>query len=195
MATTRVDCRSPSRISSRSLLLLTDSTVGPAQRAKRHRELGNSLFHAGRLREATEAYTRAVELLELEELEEEEELSQLLSTARAERGEVERGALAVCLSNRAACWLRRKQWRLALADCNRVIRSGRMDSLVVKAYFRRGKAHEVRPRRGLPSAAVLTRSSSLCGLRFPLCMTHRVGKIHGACSSARAPRDRRTSSM
>lgn len=61
------------------------------------------------------ASSQAIELLELEEEAPPEELD---ST------EPERGDLAVCLSNRAACWLRRKQWRQALADCNRVIRSG-----------------------------------------------------------------------
>lgn len=55
--------------------------------------------------------------------------------------ERERGVIAVCLANRAACWLRRKQWRRALADCNRVIRSGcaRPPSQQRKRLYRIGR--------------------------------------------------------
>ena len=84
------------------------------QRAEAHRLRGNACFAAGLHREATEAYSRAVELLELR-------------GADGEPGGEEAGALAVCLANRAVAWLRRKQWAAALADCNRVLRSGCVD--------------------------------------------------------------------
>ncbi len=74
---------------------------------------GNDEFASGLYREATEAYSRAIDLLELPQ-----------EGLPADAVASEAGALAVCLANRAAAWLRRKQWAAALADCNRVLRSG-----------------------------------------------------------------------
>lgn len=60
-------------------------------------------------------------------------------------GSDEQAATQLCasLSNRAACWLRRKQWAKAMKDCNAVLRAGRPhDEVTIKALFRRAKAHE-----------------------------------------------------
>ncbi len=98
-------------------------------------------------REATEAYGAAITLLDA-------------TTGGGDEARAD--LLAACLSNRAAAWLRRKRWQEALADSNRVLRLGcavtlvcalqradsalygrrRANNVMLKALFRRGKAHE-----------------------------------------------------
>ncbi|KAK3255530.1 hypothetical protein CYMTET_35290 [Cymbomonas tetramitiformis] len=115
---------------------LSDETQNPEddptrdlwQRVEEYKQKGNMEFGRGRYREATEAYTKGVDLVGEE-----------MITAEAASGS---GPLAVLLANRAACWLKRKQWQKALEDCNKVLRSGRIDDVAVKALFRRAKANE-----------------------------------------------------
>lgn len=113
------------------------------------RAQGNKHFAAGLYREATEVYSAAIKLLD----------GSGSVDASPARGDL----LAACLSNRAAVWLRRKRWPEALADCNAVLRGGcvqlaalrfaqalnspppwsrRANTVMIKALFRRGKAHE-----------------------------------------------------
>ena len=86
-----------------------------------YRLRGNEHYAGGLYRQATEAYSRAIDLLELPAAPGGggDDAAAAISGAASESG-----VLAVCLSNRAAAWLRRKQWDAALADCNRVLRSG-----------------------------------------------------------------------
>lgn len=76
----------------------------PMHVADAHRRRGNDAFAFARYIEATDAYTAAIEALEC------------VDGAAA--------LLAACLANRAAAWLRRRQWARAMEDCNRVLRSG-----------------------------------------------------------------------
>lgn len=115
------------------------------QRAAAHRTRGNGLFSCGRVREACEAYSAAIDLLTLRRADEAARVAlQAADVQEACAGdEAAAAALCACLANRAACWLRRKQWSRALQDCNAVLRAGRpYDDVTVKALFRRAKAHE-----------------------------------------------------
>jgi tetratricopeptide (TPR) repeat protein len=115
------------------------------QRAAAHRARGNSQFVCGRLREATEAYSAAIDLLTLRSQDEATRIATESKDVQDACGGDEEAAkqLCACLANRAACWLRRKQWAKAMADCNAVLRAGRPhDEVTIKALFRRAKAHE-----------------------------------------------------
>ena len=94
------------------------------------RNEGNEHFRRGAYRAATDSYTRAL---------------RLLGPDGDDHDDPEcggGGARAVYLCNRAACWLKRRRWAEARADCNDVLRSGRADKIAVKALFRRAKAFE-----------------------------------------------------
>lgn len=68
--------------------------------------LGNQHFARGLYREATEAYTNAIECIG-------DEVDWQEASSRS-------GNLAVYYSNRAACWLKRKQFQKAIDDCSEV---------------------------------------------------------------------------
>lgn len=115
------------------------------QRAAAHRSRGNDFFTAGRIREATEAYSNAIDLLTLHSQDEAQRIVLETLDVNDACGSDEEAArqLCACLANRAACWLRRKQWAKAMRDCNAVLRAGRPhDEVTIKALFRRAKAHE-----------------------------------------------------
>eukprot|EP00958_Prasinococcus_capsulatus_P025865 scaffold4477_cov417-Prasinococcus_capsulatus_cf.AAC.6 len=115
--------------------VLMEARLGQAQRlvgrnAKERAHMkkveGNEYFSRGMYREATDAYTMAIDLLGDDD--------DFTSGSGSEK--------ALYVANRAACWLKRRRWWECLEDCNMVLRSGRSDSIALKALFRRGKANE-----------------------------------------------------
>ena len=105
---------------------LLGSREAPMVAAEAARRRGNTAALGGRMREATEAYSTA-----LDELDKLEVLPAGASQLRL-----------ICLANRAAMWLKRRDWAAATADCNAVLAGSPSAQLAAKSLFRRAKAAE-----------------------------------------------------
>jgi len=132
------------------------------ERARRHKARGNARFQRKDFRKAVASYSRAIDLVLLEDA----PSSSSSSAYCADRDEMEKDALATAYCNRAAAWLSCGEWRRALDDCDEVLRLGQSNSLTVKAFYRRGKAHEAfgdadSARRDFESALLLEPQNKL----------------------------------
>lgn len=85
------------------------------RQVERFKEEGNKLFSEGNTDSAIDAYTQALEV-----------------------DPKNKNLNSIILANRAACYMKKKEYMLALADCNKSIES---NPEYTKAFMRRGNVH------------------------------------------------------
>uniref|UniRef100_A0A7S3ZBD5 Uncharacterized protein n=1 Tax=Lotharella globosa TaxID=91324 RepID=A0A7S3ZBD5_9EUKA len=119
------------------------------------RNWGNELYGAGKFKEAVEKYTDALE-----------------SAKKAPSPlEPDINAISKVLSNRAACWLKLKQWRNVIEDCERCLQ---FDNTNWKAHWRKGEAHRLLEGTENAEAAISSYRSCLALQGLPESASKRV---------------------